>query len=265
MSNAVTKDFMANLFSVEGKVVVLTGATGSMGNAFAKAYAYAGAKIVLTGRNEKRLGEISQKVKDIGGDCAIYVGDPAKEDDVQGLVKFAVDTYGEINILCLTHGYNVSKGILDQSVAEWQYIMDADCKSVYIVSKYIAEQMVKQGKGGKIVVTSSQRSKAGMVGYTAYCASKAAVDLMIQSMACDLTAPHKINVNTFNPALSRSEITEWMFDEGCEVNKNMLKRMSVGRLAEPHDFIGLVMLLSSAASDFLTGGNYDATGGYWSC
>ena len=84
-------------------------------------------------------------------------------------------------------------------------------------------------------------------------------------MAGDLTAKHGINVNTINPTVFRSDLTEWMFDEESEVYKNFLKRLPIGRLGEPEDFVGLAVFLASPASNFLTGGNYDATGGYWSC
>ena len=73
--------------------------------------------------------------------------------------------------------------------------MDADCTSVYLLAKYAAEQMKEQGKGGKMVITSSARSKAGMAGYTGYSTAKGGVDLMVQSLACDLTAQYGINVN----------------------------------------------------------------------
>ena len=122
--------------------------------------------------------------------------------------------------------------------------------------------MVQQAKGGKIVITSSARSKMGMKGYTGYCASKGGCDIMAQSMACDL-APHKINVNTINPTVFRSDLTEWMFDPESAVYQNFLKRLPIGRLGEVEDFVGLATFLASPASDFLTGGNYDATGGYW--
>jgi len=83
-------------------------------------------------------------------------------------MKATVEKYGEINILAVCHGFNKPQNILEQSVADWQYIMDADCKSVYVVCKYVAEQMVAQGKGGKMVVVTSQRSKRGMAGYTGF-------------------------------------------------------------------------------------------------
>lgn len=262
---AIEKIFVQNMFSVEDKVAVVTGATGALGKVLAKAYGYAGAKVMMTGRSEGKLKDLEAEFKAEGIDCAYFVADPAKEEDVQALVKATVDKYGEVNILAVCHGFNKPKPILDQTVEEWQYIMDADCKSVYIVLKYTAQQMVAQGKGGKIVVVTSQRSKRGMAGYTGYCTSKGGADLMVSSMACELSAQHHINVNSLCPTVFRSELTEWMFDPESEVYKNFLKREPIGRLAEPADFAGYALFLSSDASNYITGANCDCSGGYLTC
>lgn len=261
----ISKEWVDNLFSIEGRVALVTGATGALGKVIAEAYGLAGAKVALTGRNLKKLAAVKEKFDAEGIESEIFAADPQNEEDVKGLVKAVVEKYGEINILAIAHGFNKPQNILEQSVDEWQYIMDADCKSVYIVCKYVAEQMVAQGKGGKMVVTTSQRSKRGMAGYTGYCTSKGGADLMVASMACDLSAQYGINVNSICPTVFRSELTEWMFDVNSEVYKNFLKREPIGRLAEPSDFVGMVMLLSSDASNFLTGGNYDCSGGYLNC
>ena len=258
----VQKDFVSNMFSVEGKVALVTGATGALGCVLSKAYGYAGAKVFMTGRNEAKLKALEEEFKAEGIDCAYYVADPAVEEDVIGLVKACVEKYGELNILAVCHGYNKVQNILDQSVEDWQKIMDADCKSVYIVLKYVAQQMVEQGKGGKMVVVTSQRSKRGMAGYTGYCTSKGGADLMVSCLACDLSAKYGINVNSICPTVFRSELTEWMFDPESAVYKNFLNREPIGRLAEPSDFVGYALFLSSAASDFITGANCDCSGGY---
>ena len=258
----VRKDFAQSMFSLKGKTALVTGATGALGGAVAKAYGYQGAKIVLTARNESRLEELAKEFKADGIECAYIVADPGVDEDVEAVVGFASNTFSGLDILAVCHGYNQPKGILEQSVDEWNKIIDADLKSVYSVCKAAAEKMVAQGKGGKILITSSARSKMGMKGYTGYCASKGGCDIMAQAMACDL-AEHKINVNTINPTVFSSDLTEWMFDPESEVYKNFLKRLPIGRLGEVEDFIGLATFLVSPASDFLTGGNYDATGGYW--
>lgn len=258
----VEKQFARSMFDISGKVALVTGATGALGGAVAKAYGYQGAKVVMTARNTSKLSELELEFKKEGIDCRVFAADPGSSGEVAKLIEFVISAYGELNILAVCHGYNSPKGILEQSVEDWQKIMDADLKSVYIVCKAAAEQMAAQNKGGKLVVTSSARSKMGMKGYTGYCASKGGCDLMIQSMASDL-APHHINVNTINPTVFRSDLTEWMFDPESAVYQNFLKRLPIGRLGEVQDFVGLATFLASPASDFLTGGNYDATGGYW--
>ena len=271
---SVKKDFVNNMFSVEGKVALVTGATGALGKVLAKAYGYAGAKVVMTGRSAAKLAELEEEFKAEGIDCCYITADPAKEDDVQNLVKEAVAKYGEINILAVCHGYNKPANILDQSVEDWQFIMDADCKSVYIVCKYVAQQMVDQlngaenvptGQGGKIVVVTSQRSKRGMAGYTGYCTSKGGADMMVASMACDLSAKYGINVNAICPTVFRSDLTEWMFDPSTAVYQNFMRREPIGRLAEPDDFVGYALFLSSNASNYITGAACDCSGGYLVC
>ncbi len=258
----VKKDFVQSMFSVEGKVALVTGATGALGCVLAKAYGYAGAKVFMTGRNDGKLKALEDEFKAEGIDCAYAVADPAKEEDVQKLIDAAVAKYGEINILAVCHGFNKPQNVLEQSVADWQYIMDADCKSVYVVTKYVAHQMVEQGKGGKMVVVTSQRSTRGMANYTGYCTSKGGADLMVSCLACDLSAKYGINVNSICPTVFRSELTEWMFDPESAVYKNFLNREPIGRLAEPEDFVGYALFLSSSASDFITGANCDCSGGY---
>jgi NAD(P)-dependent dehydrogenase (short-subunit alcohol dehydrogenase family) len=259
---AVEKSFVNNMFSVEGKVALVTGATGALGCVLAKAYGYAGAKVFMTGRNTKKLEALYEEFTAEGIDCAYGTADPANEDEVKAMIAECIAKYGEVNILAVCHGFNKPQNVLEQSVADWQYIMDADCKSVYVVTKFVAEQMVAQGKGGKMVVVTSQRSKRGMAGYTGYCTSKGGADLMVSCLACDLSAKYGINVNSICPTVFRSELTEWMFDPESAVYKNFLNREPIGRLAEPSDFVGYALFLSSAASDYITGSHCDCSGGY---
>jgi NAD(P)-dependent dehydrogenase (short-subunit alcohol dehydrogenase family) len=257
----IERKFIEHLFSIEGKVALVTGATGALGSAIAKGYGYQGAKVMMTGRNEKKLAVLFDAFVAEGINCAYVVGDPAKEEDVKKVVAATVEKYGEINILAACHGFNKAQVVLDQSLESWQKVMDANTTSIYLLSKYVAEQMVKQGKGGKLVITSSARSKMGMKGYTGYCSSKGAVDLLVQSLACDL-GQYNIQVNSFNPTVFRSELTEWMFHDD-NVYQNFLKRLPIGRLGEPEDFIGMAIFLASNASNFFTASNYAADGGYW--
>jgi NAD(P)-dependent dehydrogenase (short-subunit alcohol dehydrogenase family) len=257
----VQKEKVDKLFSIEGKVALITGATGALGSAVAAGYGFAGAKLVITARNEEKLKEVAGEIKANGSEVVYIAGDPANEEDVKKIVEFAAASYGELNILAACHGFNKAKSILDQSLGEWETILNANTKSVYLIAKYVAERLVAQKKGGKIVITSSARSKLGMKGYTGYSASKGAVDLLAQSLACDL-GEFGIQVNTFNPTVFRSELTEWMFRDD-NVYQNFLKRLPIGRLGEPYDFVGPAIFLASPASDFMTASNIPVDGGYW--
>ena len=114
----------------------------------------------------------------------------------------------------------------------------------------------------RFYIAISGAMKSGMAGYTGYCTSKGGADLMVNCLAADLTAKYKINVNSICPTVFRSDLTEWMFDPESQVYKNFLNREPVGRLAEPSDFVGYALFLSSAASDYITGANCDCSGGY---
>ncbi len=258
---AVEKEFVKNMFGLDGKVAVVTGATGALGSAIAKGYGYQGVKVMLTARNEKKLKALVEEFKAEGIECAYSAGDPAVEEDAKRIVAETVKTFGEVNIMVTAAGVSIPKSILEQDTAEWQMMMDANVRGTYLFAKYCAKEMVKQGKGGKMILVSSARSQRGMKNYTGYSTSKGAVDLLAQSLACDL-GEYKINVNTFNPTVFRSELTEWMFHDD-NVYQNFLKRIPIGRLGEPVDFVGIASFLASDASEFMTAANVPVDGGYW--
>jgi len=260
---AIDTQFVNNMFDVKGKVVVLTGATGALGRAVATGYGLAGMKVFVTGRSDEKCKTLCDELKAQKIECSYSIGDPAVETDVIKVVKDAVTKYGEINVLVTAAGYNHPQAIVEQTLSEWKKIMDSDVQATWLFCKYVGDQMIKQEKGGKVILVSSARSKMGMAGYTGYCTAKAGIDLMAQSLASEWTAKYKINVNTINPTVFRSDLTEWMFDPESEVYKNFLKRLPVGRLGEPEDFVGPCIFLASSASDFMTGANIAVDGGYW--
>lgn len=259
----MNQQFIDKLFDVKGKVALITGATGALGKAICIGYGLAGMKIFVTGRKEDKNNALCDELKGLGIDCGQAAGDPAVEADVIRVVNACIEKYGEINVLYTAAGYNKPEPIVEQDLATWKKIMDSDVQGTWLFCKYAGEKMIAQGKGGKVIMVSSARSKMGMAGYTGYCTAKAGIDLMAQSLASEWTAKYGINVNTINPTVFRSELTEWMFDPESAVYKNFLKRLPVGRLGEPDDFVGPSIFLASSASDFMTGANVATEGGYW--
>ncbi len=249
-----------NIFDVKGKVALITGATGGLGKAACLGLAAAGAKIMATGRSEETLQPLVEELKAAGCEAAGEAGSPIDPEDVQRVVQKTAEQLGGIDILITAAGVNKPGPITEQSLEEWDMIMNANVKGTYLYCKEAGKVMIEQGRGGKVILIGSARGELGMAKYTAYSPSKGAVHLMAKSLGCEW-GPHKINVNAIAPTVFRTELTQWMFDDK-EFYKNFLKRIPIGRLAEPKDFVGTLLYLSSNASDFMTGAVLCIDGGY---
>ncbi|MCL4488688.1 MAG: SDR family oxidoreductase [Chloroflexi bacterium] len=249
-----------SLFDVSDKVALVTGATGGLGQAAAKGLAQARAKVMLTGRDEAKLKPVLAEIEACGGNAAYVAGRPDDVGDMQRIVAATVERFGGIDILITAAGMNKPKPIVEQSVEEWQAILDANLKATYLACKETGKAMIAQGRGGKVILVSSTRGKLGMANYSGYCPSKGAVDSLTQTLGWEW-GRYKINVNAIAPTVFRTPLTQWMFDDQS-VYKNFLTRIPLGRLAEPEDLIGTLIFLSSHASDFITGAIIYTDGGY---
>jgi NAD(P)-dependent dehydrogenase (short-subunit alcohol dehydrogenase family) len=254
------KQDITDLFDVTGKVAIITGATGGFGAVAAEALAAAGAKVMLTGRNIAKLEAYTKEIIAEGGTAAFSKGDPAIHDDVDRVVKATVDTFRGIDILITAAGVNKPGFIHEQSDDEWQMMMDANVKGTYLFCKEVGRVMMAQGRGGKVILLGSVRGDLGLSRYTGYCPSKGAIHLMAKTLGCEW-GPHRINVNCIAPAVFRTELTQWIYNDPA-VHKTFLGRIPIGRLGEPEDFIGSVIFLSSKASDWMTGSVMYVDGGY---
>jgi NAD(P)-dependent dehydrogenase (short-subunit alcohol dehydrogenase family) len=222
--------------------------------------AAAGVKIMATGRSDETLQPLVKEIEADGGEAAYSSGSPIDHDDVKRVVNETVQKFGGIDILITAAGMNAPGAITDQSLEEWELIMDANVKGTYLFCKEVGRVMIDQGRGGKVILIGSARGELGMANYTAYSPSKGAIHLMTKSLGCEW-GPHKINVNAIAPTIFRTALTQWMFDDQA-FYKNFLKRIPIGRLGEPEDFIGTLIYLSSKASDFMTGAILSVDGGY---
>ena len=252
----MNKQSIQDLFDVSGKVALISGATGGFGKAAAAALSAAGARVVITGRTLSKLEKVAKET----GATTCLVGEPSNEEDVAEVVKAAVDGFGGIDILITAAGVNKPGAIHEQPTAEWQMIMDANVKGTYLLCKEVGKAMIARGQGGKMILLGSVRGLLGLARYTGYCPSKAAVHLMAKTLGCEF-GPHKINVNCIAPAVFRTELTQWIYDDPV-VHKTFLSRIPIGRLGEPEDFVGTVIFLSSRASDWMTGSIVYVDGGY---
>ena len=261
----MSDDWLKNplsLFDVKGKVAVITGASGAFGALAAKVMAGAGCKLVLSAGKKAELAAIASEC---GSDVETINIRPSTEANCNAIITKAVERFGRVDILIVASGKNDISKIVDMTPERFLDVMDANVTQSWLMAKAATAQMLKQGEGGKIVLMSSARGLLGHpAGYTAYCASKAAIDGMTKALGCEF-GPTGITVNAIAPTVFRSPLTAWMFaddDKAKTTRAGFLARVPKGRLGEPSDLAGPLLFLTSRASDFYTGHVLYADGGY---
>lgn len=251
-----------SFFDVTGKVALITGASGAFGAVAAECLSGAGCKVALAAGNADAMAEVAAKCK---SETLQINARPDSEATCSKLVAKTIETFGRLDILVVASGMNKVAKIGDMEPATFDAVMEANVTQSWLMARAAAAQMESQGDGGKIVLMSSARGLLGHpAGYTAYCASKAAVDGITKALGCEL-GPTGITVNAIAPTVFRSPLTAWMFedtDAATTVRNGFLTRVPKGRLGEPEDLAGPLLFLASRASDFYTGHILYADGGY---
>jgi NAD(P)-dependent dehydrogenase (short-subunit alcohol dehydrogenase family) len=255
----------AGLFDVSGRSALITGATGAFGAMAARTLAGAGAKLTLAGGSADPLASLAEELRSAGAAVETVARRPESEEDVEAMVETAVEAHGGVDLVVTAAGINKVGLAVEQPVEDWQAVMDANVKGTWLVCRAAGRRMIESGRGGKLVLVSSTRSELGHpAGYSAYCPSKAAVNLIAKALACEWGA-HGITVNAIAPTVFRSPLTEWMFgddERAVTVRNAFLTRIPIGRLGEPDDFAGALLFFLSRASDFCTGQVLYVDGGY---
>jgi NAD(P)-dependent dehydrogenase (short-subunit alcohol dehydrogenase family) len=255
----------ASLFDIKGKVAIVTGASGAFGTLAAQILAGAGARLALVAGNAGALGETEAACQALGAETLAINRRPSDETACAAIISDTIARFGRLDILVVASGKNDVAKITDMSPARFLDVMDANVTQSWLIARAAGKQMLDQGEGGKVVLMSSARGLLGHpAGYTAYCASKSAVDGITRALGCEWGATG-ITVNAIAPTVFRSPLTSWMFEDterANEVRKGFLARVPKGRLGEPDDLAGPLLFLSSRASDFYTGHILYADGGY---
>lgn len=255
---------LTNLFDLSGRSALVTGASGAFGSAAARALAAAGASVTLAAANQQVLDEVAADIANADGKATVVLGRPTSPEEASRLVEASIQASGRLDIVVCASGLNIVAPTIEMSESDWRQVTEANALGSWLVCQAAGRQMIEQKEGGKLVLVSSTRGKLGHpAGYSAYCASKAAVDGITKALACEW-GPHKINVNAIAPTVFRSDLTAWMYEDGPgkAVRESMLSRIPLGRLGEPEDFQGSVLFLASKASDFVTGQILYVDGGY---
>ena len=253
------------LFEVRGKSALIVGATGSFGKVVCATLGKAGAVLTVTAGNATALDELVAELAAQGIAATAVNRRPDSAADCDAMVAATVEAGGGIDILVVASGVNDVSPIVDMAPDRFEKVMRANVDGAWLIAQAVGRAMIAQGRGGKVVFTSSARGKLGHpAGYSAYCTSKSAVDGLTKALGCEW-GKYGITVNAIAPTVFRSPLTAWMFaddDNAKAVRAGFLARVPIGRLGEPEDLAGPLLFLCSRASDFHTGHILYADGGY---
>ena len=237
---------------LQNKVALVTGGTTGIGRDTAVLFAKAGGKVVVSGRRETEGQETSNLIRAAGGDGLFVKSDVSKSSDVQSLVQKTVEKFGRLDIAFNNAGIEGKwVPLIEQSLEDWDAVIDINLKGTWLCLKYEIQQMLKQGGGGTIVNMSSVAGLMGAAGAGVYCASKHGVIGLTRTAALEYAA-HGIRVNAVCPAVIETAMSDRAFADP-EANKRVLALHPIGRFGKPIEVAEAVLWLSSSKSSFMTG------------
>jgi NAD(P)-dependent dehydrogenase (short-subunit alcohol dehydrogenase family) len=246
-------DLLHKLFRLDGKVALVPGGYGGIGEAVCRGLAQAGAKIAVAGHNAERAETLAAALRAEGYEAYAAPFDALKTRDIRRMVDDVAAHFGRIDILVNCVGLNREEKLLDVTEENFDHVYQANLKAAFFLAQAAAKHMVAQGDGGKQVHLGSVRTGLGLRGrgYAAYTAAKGGLGTMCKQLAAEL-APHKINVNVVAPTFVRTEqVAAMLADE--QFYAALTARIPLGRVAEPEEIMQAALFFVSSASDFITG------------
>lgn len=247
------------LFSLEGKVAFITGASGGIGQEIAIALAGAGAVVGVHGRDVDRVKLTCQKIKENGGKAYPFYADLNDRAVCKNLISEVQKTLGRLDILYNCAGMNRRKPITEVTDDDFDTIVSVNLRSLYFLSQAVYPIMKSQG-GGKIIHIGSINIFYGLDTVSVYGLTKGAVGQLTKIMAVEWAADN-IQVNCITPGFILTPMTNPVFADEKK-RKWLLNRIPEGRLGNPDDLVGISLLLCSRGSDYITGQNFVVDGGF---
>jgi len=252
---------MKDLFSLKGKVAIVTGGNGGIGKGIARGFAGAGADVVIAARNPKKTAEAAAEIKKESGVRVLEVEvDVKQESQINAMAKKVLDAFGRIDVLVNNAGMNIRKMPQDLSAADYDEVLSTNLRAAFLCSKAVYPAMKKAG-GGKIINIGSMTSIFGGGKLLPYGTSKGGIVAMTRALAVGW-AQDNIQVNAILPGWIDTELTQRARIELEGLNERVLARTPVGRWGRPEDLQGTAIYLATAASSFITGVALPVDGGY---
>lgn len=248
-----------DLFRLDGKIALVTGAARGLGKEIAMGLAQHGASLVLA--DVESPEKTAEQIKRKGARCSAVKTDVSDEAEVKDLKAQAIEAYGRVDILINNAGVSQLSHTRTEalSVEEWDQVIGINLRGTFLCCKHMGGSMMKTG-GGNIVNIASTAGITGVPRAPAYCASKAGVILLTKSLALEW-APHNIRVNAIAPHYLETALTRGIRGSD-KVYDGLIKQIPLRRFGKPSELIGAVLFLSSDTSSYVTGTVFAVDGGY---
>jgi len=241
------------LFRLDGKVALVTGGCGGIGEAVSRGLACSGAKVAISGHKAASAAAFAESLKAEGHDAWATAFEAVSVSETQRMVDEAADHFGRLDILVNCIGLNREEKAEEVTEAMFDHVYNVNLKSAMFQAQAAARHMIRQGNGGKQVHLGSVRSLLALRGrgYAAYCAAKGGLITLCRQLSAEW-APNGINVNVVAPTFIRTEQVAQMLADDAFYS-SLISRIPLGRIGEPEDVMGAVLFLVSPASNFITG------------
>ena len=250
-----------DLFRLDGKTAVVTGASSGLGVVFARALAGAGASVVVSARRLDRLEKLAAEIEAEGGEALAVPCDVAREDDVDALAAAAVDRFGRVDVLVANAGIADPRPAEQEPLQVWERVVGVNLTGVFLTNQRFGALMLERGAGSIVNIASVLGVVgAGQIPQASYTASKGGVVNLTRELAAQW-ARRGVRVNAIGPGWFESEMTEEMFasDQGV---RWIRRKTPMGRPGRGEELAGPVVFLASDASSYVTGQTLLVDGGW---
>ncbi|MGP3912833.1 SDR family NAD(P)-dependent oxidoreductase [Nonomuraea sp. 10N515B] len=244
-----------------GKVTLVTGATGVVGGAVARAYAEEGAAVLAVGRDTARLAGLVKGIEDDGGRASSFAGDVTRSSETAAMVAAAVSRYGGLDVACNAAGvFGMLAPVADYDEDVWDDVLAVNLKGVFLSMKHEIAHMRAHGGGAIVNVASNVGAHWRLPGAAAYAASKAAVSHLTRTAARDHIADG-VRVNAVSPGPIDSPMSTRPGETREQRDERLRGALPIGRVAAPEEIAAAVLWLSSPESSFVVGQDHVIDGG----
>ncbi len=245
---------------LENKVAIVTGAVTGIGRAIAVTLAREGAAVAIDYRgHEEQAKALVDELQQHGGKALAVHADVTREEDVARLVDQTAESFGRLDVLVNNAGVEHKRPFLETPLSVWEQVIAVNLTGPWLCSQAAARQMVKQGKGGRVINISSVHEDLPMPTNAPYCAAKGGLRMLMRTIAVEL-APHQITVNNIGPGAIDTPM-DAPLKERPEVMKQLLAEIPLRRMGKPDEVAELAVYLASDAAAYVTGATFFIDGG----